>query len=119
MPGWRFERPDKTRCRMIVGPVLSGEKLIDDPDFKRDLLKRYPSAVGGDMEGAGLYAAAARGGTAWILVKGICDWADGRKTSKHQPLAAAAATSLVLRVLSQRTVLRDIEKPARPAGGPA
>jgi nucleoside phosphorylase len=114
--GWQFERPDQSRCEMIVGAVLSGEKLVDNPRYKKELFARYPQAVGGEMEGAGLGAAANRTGTAWILVKGICDWADGRKDSRHQPLAAAAATSLVLHIMSQRTALRDLSKPAPPAG---
>jgi len=113
---WRFERPDKTSCTLIVGPVLSGEKLIDEPAFKKALFDRFPQAVGGEMEGAGLCAATGRIGTAWILVKAICDWADGRKESSQQPLAAAAATSLVLHILSRRTALRAIEKPKLSQG---
>ena len=57
------------------------------------------------MEGAGLAAAAGRVGVPWILVKAICDWGDGQKHGKHQPLAAAAAVSLVHHVLSQKNVL--------------
>jgi nucleoside phosphorylase len=68
------------------------------------------------MEGAGASAAAGRIGTAWILVKAIGDWADGRKDNTQQPLAAAAATSLVLHVLSRRTALRDIERPTPRVG---
>jgi nucleoside phosphorylase len=113
--GWQFERPDQSRCKMIVDTVLSGEKLVDNAEYKRELFARYPQAVGGEMEGAGLGAAANRTSTAWILVKGICDWGDGRKDSRHQPLAAAAATSLVLHIMSQRTALRDLVKPAPPA----
>lgn len=113
---WWFERPDQSRCELIFGPVLSGEKLVHNPKFKKDLFTKYPQAVGGEMEGAGLGAAAVNTSTAWILVKGICDWADGRKDSRHQPLAAAAATSLVLHILSRRTALRDIKKPAPSAG---
>ena len=113
---WCFKRPDESHCRLIFGPVLSGEKLVDDPEFKKDLFTKYPQAIGGEMEGAGLGAAAVSTGTPWILVKGICDWADGRKDSKHQPLAAAAAASLVLHVLSRRTALRDSRKPESPAG---
>jgi nucleoside phosphorylase len=113
---WRFERPDKTSCGLIVGPILSGEKLVDEPAFKRSLFDRFPQAVGGEMEGAGLCAATGRIGTAWILVKAICDWADGKKDSSQQPLAAAAATSLVLHILSRRTALRAIERPKLSAG---
>jgi nucleoside phosphorylase len=109
-PSWRFNRPDGACCELHVGPVLSGEKLIDDPAFKAALFQHFPQAIGGEMEGAGLCAATGRVGTAWILVKSICDWADGNKLKQHQPLAAAAAASLVHHVLSQRTALQAIPK---------
>ena len=108
---WQFDRPDGSSCNLIVGPILSGEKLVDNPNFKAKLFGRFPNAEGGEMEGAGLCAASGRVGTAWILVKSICDWGDGKKHKKHQPLAAAAAASLVHHVLSQKSVLNSIKKP--------
>ncbi|MFB2877755.1 hypothetical protein [Floridanema aerugineum] len=107
---WKFDRPDRSYSKIIIGPILSGEKLIDDPVFKASLFKQFPQAVGGEMEGAGLCAASGRVGTAWILIKSICDWGDGKKHKKHQPLAAAAAADLVHYVLSQKTVLNGIKK---------
>jgi nucleoside phosphorylase len=106
--GWRFLRPDNTRSQQIFGHILSGEKLVDNSTFKTELFERYPNAAGGEMEGAGLYGAAQSRGTAWILVKSICDWGDGTKSKKYQRLAAAAATSLVHYVLSDKTVLNGI-----------
>lgn len=111
VPHWSFCRPDGSRCERHVGPLLSGEKLVDDPAFKAELFDRYPQAIGGDMEGVGLAAAAVRHGVPWILVKAICDWADGKKHKKHQPLAAAAAVSLINHVLSQADVLHGLDKP--------
>ncbi|MGF1487784.1 MAG: hypothetical protein ACFBSE_11900, partial [Prochloraceae cyanobacterium] len=110
VPNWQFTRPDGSFAQIIVGPVLSGEKLVDNSQFKAQLFKDFPQAIGGEMEGAGLCAASGRVGTAWILVKSICDWGDGQKHKKHQPLAAAAAADLVHHVLSQRTVLEAIPK---------
>jgi nucleoside phosphorylase len=110
VPTWHFPRPDGKECDLIPGPILSGEKLVDDPDFKRQLFQRFPQAIGGEMEGAGLAAASGRRGIAWILVKSICDWGDGKKHKQEQPLAAAAAASLVHHVLSKRTTLNSIEK---------
>ncbi|KYC37025.1 hypothetical protein WA1_46120 [Scytonema hofmannii PCC 7110] len=107
---WKFTRPDGSHCNLIVNPILSGEKLVDNPEFKAALFQQFPQAVGGEMEGAGLCAASGRIGTAWILVKSICNWGDGKKHKQHQPLAAAAATSLVHHVLSQKTVLNSIKK---------
>ena len=111
VPHWSFSRPDGSRCERHVGAVLSGEKLVDEEEFKADLFARYPQAIGGEMEGVGLAAAAVRHRVPWILVKAICDWADGKKHGKHQPLAAAAAVSLVHHVLSQADVLHGLQKP--------
>jgi nucleoside phosphorylase len=65
------------------------------------------------MEGVGLAAAAVRHGVPWIIVKAICDWADGKKHKEHQSLAAAAAVSLVHHVLAQTDVLHGLEKPVQ------
>jgi nucleoside phosphorylase len=111
VPHWSFLRPDGSKCKREVGPLLSGEKLVDEPSFKASLFDRYPQALGGDMEGVGLAAAAVRHGMPWVLVKAICDWADGKKHNTHQPLAAAAAVSLVHHVLSQTDVLHGLRKP--------
>jgi nucleoside phosphorylase len=81
------------------GLVLSGEKLVNDRAFRDWLLRAEPEAVGGEMEGAGLYAAARDAKVDWILVKAICDWADGTKNNAAQPQAANNAAQFVLHVL--------------------
>jgi nucleoside phosphorylase len=98
--GWRFVRPDDSPCKQHVGPLLSGEKLVDNLEFKEYLLKQYPNAIGGEMEGAGLWSAASRHRIEWIIVKGVCDWGDGRKHNEYQSLAAAASVSLCQNVLA-------------------
>jgi nucleoside phosphorylase len=105
---WSFKRPDNSRSAIIVGPLLSGEKVIDNAQYKAELFCQFPQAIGGEMEGAGLWAAAARLRKPWILIKAICDWADGKKGDNYQPLAAAAAASLVHNVLCQKDVLNGI-----------
>jgi len=107
---WRFARPNGEVCKIHFGAILSGEKLVDNPEFKSELFAQYSQAIGGEMEGAGLCAATGRMGVPWILVKAISDWGDGKKHNKHQPLAAAAAASLVHYVLSQKTALSSIRK---------
>jgi nucleoside phosphorylase len=86
-------------ARLHFGLVLSGEKLVNDPAFRDCLLEAEPEAIGGDMEGAGLYLAAHEVAD-WILVKGICDWADGNKDDKAQRRAARNAAKFVYHVLS-------------------
>ena len=62
----------------------------------RDQLKAaHPDAIGGEMEGSGIYAAAMRGKIDWALVKGICDWGHG-KSDEYQHVAAQNAASFVL-----------------------
>jgi nucleoside phosphorylase len=79
--------------------------LVDNPDFKGRLFQTYPNAIGGEMEGVGVAASAEREKCEWILVKAICDWADGEKTDQHQGFAAASAVSFVQHLLSQSGVI--------------
>jgi len=84
------------------GTMLSGEKLIDNEDFREELVSHVREAIGGEMEGAGLYAACQDKKTDWILVKGICDWADGDKSTdkeNRQRSAAKNAAEFVLYAL--------------------
>jgi nucleoside phosphorylase/mannose-1-phosphate guanylyltransferase len=90
---------DWQKPNVHFGSILSGEKLIADQDFRNKLLELEPEAIGGEMEGAGLYAAASRAKVDWILVKAICDWADGNKADDHHEIAARNAAEFVLHVL--------------------
>lgn len=97
---WKFVLPDGSLCKKDSGPILSAEKLVDSLAFRDALFKQFPNAVGGEMEGAGFYAAAYRKRVPCLLLKSICDWGDGKKHKRHQPLAAATACSLLYQVLS-------------------
>jgi nucleoside phosphorylase len=97
---WRFERPDSSVCRTHIGLVLAGGKLVNNRNFKSKLLRQFPNAIGGEMEGAGLWASSDRNRTEWVLVKAVCDWADGRKRDEYQEMAAAPAVSLCQHVFS-------------------
>jgi nucleoside phosphorylase len=84
-----------------LGLILSGEKVVDHADFRDELLRIGPGAIGGEMEGSGLYVAARSKKKDWIVVKAICDWADGNKGDNFQPLAATNAARFVLHLLQQ------------------
>ena len=109
-----------TGAKLRFGLVLSGEKLVDNLAFREELRALEPEALGGEMEGAGLYAACQDAKVDWILVKAICDWADGQKENDRparQKLAADNAARFVLHVLQQTPVRRE-RKSAKPAAGP-
>ena len=87
----------KAKCRF--GIILSGDKVIDSAEFKKDLFARYPRAIGGEMEGRGAYAACRRNGISeWIVVKAICDWGENKNNPNKvadQKIAAESAASLI------------------------
>jgi nucleoside phosphorylase len=88
-----------TRFRVCFGLLVSGEKLVDFLPFRNELRAAEPEAIGGEMEGAGVYAACHAAKVDWILIKAICDWADGRKDhakSVRQRTAARNAAGFLL-----------------------
>lgn len=82
-----------------AGLMLTGDKLIDNVDYRGSLTNLEPEAIGGEMEGAGVYVAAHDHKTDWIIIKAICDWADGTKSknkaSRQQKAASNAARFLI------------------------
>lgn len=93
-----------TGSKVRFGLLLSGEKLVDSEDYRHELQELSSEADGGEMEGAGLYTAAIDRKIDWIIVKAICDWADGNKgrnKARRQAMAAEQAVGFVFRALQQ------------------
>ena len=115
----RNAHPHWKGARVRFGLVMSGDELVDNVD-RRDQLRRFePEVLGGEMEGAGLYVACQDAKVDWILVKGICDWADGNKggpdKDAHQALAAGNAARFVVHAL-QLAALQPPDAQALGAG---
>jgi nucleoside phosphorylase len=91
-----------------IGEVLSGEKLVDNEDFKRALIERFPEAIGGEMEGAGIQAASGREQVEWIVAKAVCDYASRKSVDRasRQAKASAVAARAVVSVLRQGGLIR-------------
>lgn len=98
---FRDSQLDSLGIQVKSGQLLSGEKLIDNPELKTRLLEQYPDAIGGEMEGAGLFAAVAREGVHGLVVKAVCDYASNKAEAKteRQEAAAAAAADAFMHVL--------------------
>jgi len=93
---WQYFINDTKVANTIFTQILSGEELIDNKERRDELVREFPIAKGGEMEGAGLFAAC-DGNVDWILVKGICDFADGNKgenKKQNQTIAVDSALSL-------------------------
>lgn len=100
----------KENAKVTLGLVLSGSKLVDNHDYRNQLVSLAPEAIGGEMEGEGLYVACHDKKVDWILVKAICDWADGNKNTEktaHQELAAHNAASFILHALQVAPLKRS------------
>jgi len=100
---------DEPKAKVQFGLVLSGEKLVDNLDYREQLQRLAPEALGGEMEGAGLYVACQDAQVDWIVVKAICDWADGNKKrnkAARQRLAVGNAAAFVAHALKQAPLKR-------------
>jgi hypothetical protein len=115
-PDWVYWVNKSRTASKHVGMLLSGEKLVDDNQFKKNLFNDYKAGIGGDMEAFGLFVAAKRNHILeWIVIKGICDWGDGKKYIRknyNQRIAAEAAVSLCECVLSSSS-LDDLPRNAK------
>lgn len=92
---WNFPVSRNRNAKLYVGPILSGEKLIDNITFRNDLVNAFPNAIGGEMESAGVYAASNERKIDWLIIKGICDFADGEKSKNKKEFQAIAIKSVV------------------------
>jgi nucleoside phosphorylase len=71
---WGDEKPS-----IHTGLILSGEKLVDNLSFRDGLVSMASEAIGGEMEAAGVYVACQNSKVEWLVIKAICDWANGEK----------------------------------------
>ena len=104
---WKYQRGSE-QVSVHSGLVLSGAKLVDSVEFRDALAAANPTAMGGEMESAGAYAAAHRLSVEVILIKSICDWADGLKNDRGHQFAARASVALAHHILNKKEVLKKL-----------
>ncbi len=89
--------------QVSFGLVLSGDYLIDNNEFRQELRTIEPEAIGGEMEGSGLYISAQEHGYEWCVIKAVCDYADGEKgrdKERRQQVAAQNAAEFTIGALA-------------------
>ena len=107
---WDYDL-ENNKAKVFFGPMLSGESLIDNQEYRNLLKDTYPTAIGGEMEGAGLYAASNNRKVEWLVVKSVCDYADGNKgknKDKYQSIAADSAVSFCLHTCSIENIFSEL-----------
>ena len=109
---WEYIGIDDEKKRLILGDYISGEQLVDNEEVRNKLHSESPEAKAGEMEGNGLVAACESARKPWILVKAICDFADGNKgkdKNKKQQIAASSAVYCCSVALRQSTAFESID----------
>jgi nucleoside phosphorylase len=92
---WEAQRTWRRPPEVHFGPLLSAGVLVNSRSLRDELRRREPDAIGGEMEGAGVYAAAADAKVDWIVVKAIADWGFD-KLDDFQPVAARNAAAFMV-----------------------
>lgn len=94
------------RKKVSFGAVLTGGARIHCAQYRdelvRELSNRGAQVIGGEMEGAGLLSASQQDDPAWIVVKGICDFADDHRDAEikqGRKVACANAAAFALAAL--------------------
>lgn len=82
--------PNISIASVVSGPILYNNRTQIDA-----LMKRFPNAEAGEMEGNGLWITSEHIDSAWILVKSICDWGDGSNAKEWQLYCAYQAARLL------------------------
>lgn len=118
---WKRHLSQGTAPNVHFGPIAAGEILLDSITSPEALLifEHYNDACAVEMEAAGvLQAAHMAGSVPTVVVRGISDYADGRKAeadaSDSQPKAAANAAAFAYALAGE---LATLDRPARGRTG--
>ena len=83
------------------GVILSGPCPVDDPAMTKTLVKQFADeGIGIEMDGAYLFPENQQTSVNNIIVKAVCDFGDGKNTTKYRHTAALLAANLVHKCLS-------------------
>ncbi len=116
-PEWHQVNLSGESTRVELCPLLTGEKLVDNLTKRNELKASHTDYRGGEMEGMGIASTCDSNKIPWIIVKAICDFADGNKgnTPEEEELktkkqiaaadAAVLATSLALNKINIKQVI--------------
>ena len=123
-PQWPTNEKGETVAKLAkkpvlrLGTILSGNKLVDNQQVKEELLKNFsPEAIGIEMEGAGLYHNYKDHNYEILVIKGVCDFGDGKKDKKYQPTAALLAAECLRHYLSDDYLPQSLSSHCRKFNG--
>jgi nucleoside phosphorylase len=80
--------------RIHFGPIFSGDKVVASEHALDNLLALRLDALGVEMEGAGVALAAKHASKPFLMVRGVADYADDKKSTDHLRWAPEACESV-------------------------
>lgn len=89
--------------RLKLGQVVSGLSVVDSQKMQKEVARRFPAALALDMEVAGFYTACLRSPvkSAFVAIKAVADFGDGKKQSGEFDALQPFATELTVEVLGE------------------
>jgi nucleoside phosphorylase/phosphoglycolate phosphatase-like HAD superfamily hydrolase len=119
-PARRLDHPQDPRRvpgrpRLFVGAIASGNKLLKNP-LMRDKLRDRFSVRAVEMEGSGIADATWNQGAGYIVVRGISDYCDSRKSDGWKLYAAVTAASFARALIESLPVDTSVVLPTGGAG---
>jgi nucleoside phosphorylase/tetratricopeptide (TPR) repeat protein len=92
--------------KLHVGPVASGDKVVASTGFRDQLTARWPKLVAVEMEAEGVFSAVFDRPQIrnTLMIRGISDLADERKSDEWQEYAANAAAAFAISFLKSGPV---------------
>jgi nucleoside phosphorylase len=92
--------------RPRLATIASGEKLLRDPSILAGLRHEMHGRIElGEMEAAGIAESCRRVGTDFVIVRGISDFGDSKKTDNGHRLASAGAAAVCSDFLREGLIL--------------
>ncbi|MGH1406662.1 MAG: phosphorylase [Rhodomicrobiaceae bacterium] len=95
--GLEYEKSD-SEPYVHVGTIGSASTLLKHAEFRDKLHLNYKT-IAYEMEGAGVAIAAASSGIDYLMVRGICDYADENKDDAWQTYASVCAAAFARAIL--------------------
>jgi nucleoside phosphorylase len=97
---------DPKRPKVHMGTIASANTLLKNPELRDELKEKY-GAMAVEMEGSGIADATYQAKVGFLVIRGICDYANPSKNDLWQEYAAAAAAAFT-KGLIESMVVTDI-----------
>jgi nucleoside phosphorylase len=97
--------------RPRLATIASGEKLLRDPGVLAGLRQAMHGRIElGEMEAAGIAEACRRSGTDFLVVRGVSDFGDTKKTDDGHRIASAGAAAVCVDFLREGLTFRELTR---------